>query len=110
MDLLRLYAEGQITKDEALANSDSVNNLRLKIKMYDAAKSAESTPPAASEERPDTAPVEAEPLAAKPVADEKKSFSLSLELTDDEIEQAKHEEAEESAPGGVWTPQLPTDE
>jgi len=110
MDLLRLYAEGQITKDEALANSDSVNNLRLKIKMYDAAKSAESAPPAASETQPDTAPVKAEPLAAKPVADEKKSFSLSLELTDDEIEQAKREEAEEGAPGGVWTPQLPTDE
>ncbi len=110
MDLLRLYAEGKITKDEALANSDSVNNLRLKIKMYDAAKSAEYTPSAASEARPDTAPVEAEPLAVKPVAEEKKSFSLSLELTDDEIEQAKREETEEGTSGGVWTPQLPTDE
>jgi len=104
MDLLRLYAEGKITKEEALANSDSVNNLRLKIKMYDAAKSAKTTSDAVKP------PVEVkEPVVSKPVIEEKKSFSLSLELTDEEMERAKQDEAVQ-APSGVWSPQLPSDD
>ncbi len=35
-DLFRLYKQGQITLDHALANSDSANNLRLKIKLDEA--------------------------------------------------------------------------
>jgi len=33
--LLNLWMEGQITEDEALRHADSVNNLRLQIKMVD---------------------------------------------------------------------------
>ncbi len=33
--LFRLYREGKISEDEALRNADSVNNLRLKIKLAD---------------------------------------------------------------------------
>jgi len=107
MDLLRLYAEGRITKEEALANSDSVNNLRLKIKMYDAAQSAKTKSDSAEAVKQ---PVEVqESVVSKPVSAEKKSFSLSLELTDEEVERAKEKEAEQ-APSGVWSPQLPNDE
>jgi len=33
--LLQLWMEGYITEDEALRQADSVNNLRLQIKMVD---------------------------------------------------------------------------
>lgn len=102
MDLLRLYAEETITKEEALANSDSVNNLRLKIKMHDAAKSA---PAKKVEVKKEAGTVGEIPLQAAVEAVEKKSFSLSLELTDEEIEKAKDQP--DAAPAGVWKPQMP---
>jgi len=103
MDLLRLYAEGRITKEEALANSDSVNNLRLKIKMYDAEQSAKKTVADTVKEAVSQPEVAKEPVVSEP---KKESFSLSLELTDEEVEKAKQEDA----PSGVWTPQLPEDD
>jgi twitching motility protein PilU len=103
MDLLRLYAEGTITKEEALANSDSVNNLRLKIKMHDAAKH-EGGKSAPAEDN--AVVTKASPVKVEPDVVEKKSFSLSLELTDDEIEKAKSKEADK-APAGVWKPMMP---
>lgn len=39
--LLDLYQEGLISRDEALKNADSTNNVRLKIKFLDEGKSAE---------------------------------------------------------------------
>ena len=33
--LFRLYRDGKISEAEALRNADSVNNLRLKIKLAD---------------------------------------------------------------------------
>jgi len=85
MDLLRLYGEGIITKEEALANSDSANNLRLKIKMHDAEKSAESRPEPA-ETVASTSEVEEAPKMTEAVEDEKQPFSFSLESIDEETE------------------------
>jgi len=105
MDLLRLYAEGTISKEEALANSDSVNNLRLKIKMHDAAKSEQDNKVATSDS---TVTPEVSPVKVEPEVVEKKSISLSLELTDEEIEKAKSEDTEVT-PSGVWKPQMPNE-
>ena len=33
--LFELYCEGVISEDEALRNADSVNNLKLRIKLHD---------------------------------------------------------------------------
>jgi len=105
MDLLRLYAEGTITKEEALANSDSVNNLRLKIKMHDAAQLDQDNKAAASD---NTVISEVSPVKVGAEVVEKKSISLSLELTDEEIEKAKSEDTE-ITPSGVWKPQMPNE-
>ena len=107
MDLLRLYGQNKITKEEALANSDSVNNLRLKIKMFDAARLAKSA--ASSSDTVAVAEKVKESVEVKPKTDEKKNFSLSLELTEEEIEREKLKEIDQ-APGGLWTPQLPSEE
>ncbi|MEH6583050.1 MAG: PilT/PilU family type 4a pilus ATPase [Halioglobus sp.] len=40
--LFELYEEGLITKEEALKNADSANNVRLKIKFSDEGRSAEN--------------------------------------------------------------------
>ena len=39
--LFDLYSAGKITLDQALANADSANNLRLKIKLAESQKGAD---------------------------------------------------------------------
>lgn len=107
MDLLRLYAEGKITKEEGLANSDSANNLRLKIKIYDAEMSSKAKLESSDVK---AAPIVVmEPAIPAPSIDDKKPFSLSLELTAEEVEKAKTDKAEQK-PSGVWSPELPGEE
>jgi len=103
MDLLRLYGEGIITKEEALANSDSANNLRLKIKMHDAERSAESRPEPAETVAPTPEAEEAQKVAEP----EEQPFSFSLESIDEETEEEVNSSEAEQAPSSVWTPQLP---
>ncbi len=46
--LFELYCEGVIDEDEALRNADSVNNLKLKIKLHDENGKVEIKGPALS--------------------------------------------------------------
>lgn len=42
-NLFNLYVDGQIAYDEALRQADSANNLRLRIKLYEEGRAADST-------------------------------------------------------------------
>ena len=106
MDLLRLYGEGIITKEEALANSDSANNLRLKIKMHDAERSAESRPEPAETVAPTPEAEEAQKVAEP----EEQPFSFSLESIDEETEEEVNSGEAEQAPSSAWTPKLPDED
>ena len=106
MDLLRLYGEGIITKEEALANSDSANNLRLKIKMHDAERSAESRPEPAETVAPTPEAEEAQKVAEP----EEQPFSFSLESIDEETEEEVNSSEAEQGPSSAWTPQLPDED
>lgn len=76
--LFKLYREKKISLDEALANADSANNLRLRIKL------AEGKNPAATEaEKDDSTPAEKAPTAS--------SFGeLTLESIDDPEDDDPH--------------------
>ena len=62
MDLFRLYRDGIISYDEAIANSDSPNNLKLKIKLEGGTPVSDAPEPVqqASSAAPRSAPLELE--------------------------------------------------
>ncbi|MEQ8861568.1 MAG: PilT/PilU family type 4a pilus ATPase [Pseudomonadales bacterium] len=73
--LFRLYSDGRISLDDALANADSANNLRLRIKLSE----SETPGPAASPEQSPESPASAAPEVRKDL------FSnLELEVIDDD--------------------------
>lgn len=102
--LYRLYREGRISAEEALNNSDSPNNLRLRIKLGDKAVALEagdqdvgdsSAPKPSSDSAPALKLESAEATASE-------GFSLSLESIDGEEDPVET--------GGRFVPKLPSDE
>lgn len=78
--LFYLYRDGKITKDEAIANADSANNLRLRIKLAEGEEPAASTEVASADEN-------------------EESYSASFgELSLEEIEDEEEEEPQAFKP------------
>ncbi|MEQ8485494.1 MAG: PilT/PilU family type 4a pilus ATPase [Pseudomonadales bacterium] len=84
--LFELYSAGRISLEDALANADSANNLRLRIKLRESgpAGTAPPAPPAPAVEAAAPRASSFANLALEPVADED---------ADDEADQAGHRSA-----------------
>ncbi|MFL0798495.1 MAG: PilT/PilU family type 4a pilus ATPase [Cellvibrionaceae bacterium] len=90
--LFKLYRAGKISLDQALANADSANNLRLRIKLAESDSGNEEAP----QEKSENAREEKQEAKA-----DKPSFGsgLSLELELEAIEEDNPESDEEQNPG-----------
>ncbi len=84
--LYQLAKEGRISKEDALTNADSANNLRLRFKLDDKPAAADGdAQPEAPEAAPEEVPAPREPQAAP------KKFSMD-DLALEEIEEDKPDE------------------